>query len=38
MVLYDAEGCVVTVETKVGDSFRGTLRDCEDSMNCVLED
>lgn len=28
----------MTIETKVGDSFCGLLRDCEDSMNCVLQD
>ena len=36
ILLYDAEGSLVTIELKSGEVFRGFLRIVEDSMNVVL--
>lgn len=36
ILLYDAEGTIVTVETKLGDLYRGELTDTEDTMNLTM--
>ena len=36
-ILHEGEGHVVTIENKLGETFRGTLVEAEDSMNCELE-
>lgn len=36
VLLYDAEGLVVSIETKNGDVYRGYLVQTEDNMNCHL--
>ena len=36
VLLYEAEGLTVTVETNTGDMYRGILIQTEDSMNCFL--
>lgn len=38
ILLHDAEGSVVTVELKDGSTYRGTLEDSQDNMNCTLKD
>ncbi len=38
VLLHDSEGAIVTVETKSGDMYRGTLDEAEDSMNISLRD
>jgi small nuclear ribonucleoprotein D3 len=35
-LLHEAEGHLVTVETKNGEMYRGYLLDSEDNMNCQL--
>jgi small nuclear ribonucleoprotein D3 len=35
-VLHEAEGHVVTLETTIGELFRGKLVEAEDNMNCLL--
>lgn len=37
VVLHDAEGCVVEVETKNGELIRGLLFEAEDMMNLYLK-
>lgn len=36
MLLQDAEGMIVTIETKSGDLYRGFLDSAEDCMNCRM--
>eukprot|EP00640_Fibrocapsa_japonica_P004729 CAMPEP_0113943140 /NCGR_PEP_ID=MMETSP1339-20121228/19207_1 /TAXON_ID=94617 /ORGANISM="Fibrocapsa japonica" /LENGTH=133 /DNA_ID=CAMNT_0000947925 /DNA_START=122 /DNA_END=519 /DNA_ORIENTATION=+ /assembly_acc=CAM_ASM_000762 len=38
IMLHDAEGCIVTVELKNGETYRGLLDEAEDNMNCILVD
>lgn len=35
-VLHEAEGHIVTVETEIGEVYRGKLMAAEDNMNCQL--
>ena len=37
ILLHDAEGAVVTIELKDGSTYRGTLEDAQDNMNCLLK-
>lgn len=37
VLLHDAEGAVITVETKSGELFRGLLFEAEDMMNLYLK-
>jgi len=37
ILMHDAEGAVVTVETKAGELIRGLLFEAEDSMNLYLK-
>ena len=37
IILHNAEGTVVTVELKSGETYRGTLDESEDNMNCVIK-
>jgi len=37
ILLHDAEGGQVLVELKNGDSYRGTLDEAQDNMNCTLK-
>jgi small nuclear ribonucleoprotein D3 len=37
ILLHDAEGGVVTIELKNGCTYRGTLDDAQDNMNCTLK-
>lgn len=37
-VLHEAEGHVVTLETKTGETYRGKLVEAEDNMNCQMCD
>lgn len=37
VLLHDAEGCVVTVETKSGVLIRGLLFEAEDQMNIYIK-
>ena len=37
-ILHEADGFVVTVETKQGEQYRGVLQSSEDNMNCLLKD
>jgi small nuclear ribonucleoprotein D3 len=36
MILQDAEGMIVTIETKTGETYRGFLDSAEDCMNCRM--
>jgi small nuclear ribonucleoprotein D3 len=36
-LLHEAEGHIVTIELKTGETFRGKLRDTEDNWNCQIE-
>lgn len=36
-LLYESEGHIVTVELKNGEVYRGLMRDCEDNMNCRMQ-
>ena len=38
ILMHDAEGTIVTIETQNGDSYRGFLDEAEDNMNCILKD
>ncbi|CAM9251580.1 unnamed protein product, partial [Heterosigma akashiwo] len=38
ILLHDAEGCIVTVELKSGETYRGYLDEAEDNMNLVITD
>ena len=35
-LLHEAESHVVSIELKTGETYRGTLEEAEDSMNCHL--
>ena len=35
-VLHEAEGHIVTLETTMGELFRGKLVEAEDNMNCLM--
>jgi small nuclear ribonucleoprotein D3 len=35
-ILHEAEGHVVTLETTIGELFRGKLVEAEDNMNCLM--
>ena len=37
ILMHDAEGGIVTVELKNGDTYRGFLDECQDNMNCTLK-
>ena len=37
-VLHEAEGHIITLETCVGEVYRGKLVEAEDNMNCQLSD
>lgn len=37
-LLYEAENCVISVELKTGELFRGYLIDVEDTMNVKMDD
>jgi small nuclear ribonucleoprotein D3 len=37
IILHNAEGTVVTIELKSGETYRGTLDESEDNMNCVMK-
>ncbi len=37
-VLHEAEGHIVTCETKTGEVYRGKLVEAEDNMNCQMAD
>ena len=37
ILLHDAEGGIITVELKNGDSYRGFLEEAQDNMNCTLK-
>lgn len=36
-ILREAEEHTISVESKSGESFRGTLQSVEESMNCLLQ-
>ncbi len=36
-LLHEAEGHIITVETCVGEIYRGKLLEAEDNMNCQLQ-
>mmetsp|Transcript_9509 Transcript_9509/g.14315 ORF Transcript_9509/g.14315 Transcript_9509/m.14315 type:complete len:168 (+) Transcript_9509:144-647(+) len=38
ILLHDAEGGIVTVELKNGDTYRGFLDEAQDNMNCTMKD
>ena len=38
ILLHEADGFVVTIETKTGEIYRGILEGSEDTMNCELKD
>jgi len=35
-ILHESIGHIVTLETVLGEVFRGKLVDCEDNMNCIM--
>ncbi len=37
-LVHEAEGHVVTVELKNGETYRGLLSEAEETMNCVLKE
>jgi hypothetical protein len=37
-LFHEAEGHVVTVELRTGDTYRGLLEEAEDTMNCKLSE
>ena len=37
ILLHDAEGTIVTIELKNGETYRGLLDESEDNMNCVMK-
>ncbi|KAK0411031.1 hypothetical protein QR680_005442 [Steinernema hermaphroditum] len=37
-ILHEAEGHIVTLETTVGEVYRGKLIEAEDNMNCQMSD
>lgn len=36
-LLHEAEGHIITIETGVGEIYRGKLLEAEDNMNCQLQ-
>jgi small nuclear ribonucleoprotein D3 len=38
ILLHDAEGGIVTIEVKSGDTYRGFLDEAQDNMNCTMKD
>ena len=36
-LLHEAEGHIVTLETVMGEIYRGKLLEAEDNMNCQLQ-
>jgi len=38
ILLHEADGFIVTVETKSGELYRGVLEGSEDTMNCQMKD
>lgn len=38
ILLHDAEGGIVTIELKSGDTYRGFLEEAQDNMNCTMKD
>mmetsp|Transcript_3659 Transcript_3659/g.4988 ORF Transcript_3659/g.4988 Transcript_3659/m.4988 type:complete len:114 (-) Transcript_3659:189-530(-) len=36
-LLHESEGHIVTVELKNGEVYRGLMVDCEDNMNCKMQ-
>jgi len=37
-VLHEAEGHIITLETTIGEVYRGKLVEAEDNMNCQMSD
>ncbi|KAH7711322.1 Protein SNR-1 [Aphelenchoides avenae] len=37
-ILHEAEGHIVTLETTIGEVYRGKLVEAEDNMNCQMAD
>ena len=37
ILLHDAEGGIITVELKNGESYRGLLDESQDTMNCTMK-
>uniref|UniRef100_A0AC35TIH2 Small nuclear ribonucleoprotein Sm D3 n=1 Tax=Rhabditophanes sp. KR3021 TaxID=114890 RepID=A0AC35TIH2_9BILA len=37
-ILHEAEGHIITLETTIGEVYRGKLFEAEDNMNCQLTD
>ncbi|VDK66743.1 unnamed protein product [Anisakis simplex] len=37
-ILHEAEGHIVTLETSIGEVYRGKLIEAEDNMNCQMSD
>ena len=37
ILLHDAEGGIVTIELKNGESYRGILDESQDTMNCTMK-
>lgn len=38
ILLHDADGTIVTIELRTGETYRGYLSETEDNMNCTLTD
>ena len=36
-LLHESEGHIVTIELKNGEVYRGLMVDCEDNMNCKMQ-
>uniref|UniRef100_A0A914DNL7 Small nuclear ribonucleoprotein Sm D3 n=3 Tax=Acrobeloides nanus TaxID=290746 RepID=A0A914DNL7_9BILA len=37
-ILHEAEGHIITLETSIGEVYRGKLIEAEDNMNCQMSD
>ncbi|MFH4980501.1 hypothetical protein AB6A40_007210 [Gnathostoma spinigerum] len=37
-ILHEAEGHIITLETTIGEVYRGKLIEAEDNMNCQMSD
>jgi small nuclear ribonucleoprotein D3 len=37
ILLHDSEGGYITVELKNGSTYRGTLDEAQDNMNCTMK-
>ncbi|CAK9291072.1 unnamed protein product [Gordionus sp. m RMFG-2023] len=37
-VMHEAEGHIVTIETNIGETYRGKLLEAEDNMNCQMQE